>query len=62
MVIHVASECQHADFLTKPLSKDSFEFHGDFLINWSHVLRAGTCREDIDIRLNKAGLMFASEI
>ena len=49
VVIHVASEYQHADFLTNPLSKDAFEFHRNFLMNLSHVLRFGTCCEDIDI-------------
>ena len=38
MVIHVASAYRHADILTKPLSKDSFEFHRGFLVDLSHVL------------------------
>ena len=50
VVIHVASEYRHADFLTKPLSKDSFEFHRDFLMNLSHVLRSGTCCKDFEIK------------
>ena len=37
MFIHVASEYQHADFLTKPLSKDAFEFRRDFLMALSRV-------------------------
>lgn len=32
-VIHVASEFQHADFLTKVLTVESFEFHRDFVMN-----------------------------
>ena len=32
-IIHVASEYKHADFLTKAVSKGSFELHSDFVIN-----------------------------
>ena len=39
MVIHVASEHQHADFLTKPLSKDAFEFHRDVLMNFESCVK-----------------------
>ena len=29
----VASECQHADFLTKAISRESFELHRGFVMN-----------------------------
>ena len=32
-IAHVVSEYQHADFLTKPISKESFDFHRDFVMN-----------------------------
>ena len=32
-IVHVASEQQHADFLTKSNSKGSFELHRDFVMN-----------------------------
>ena len=32
-IIHVASEYQHADFLTKPLLQADFEFHRDYVMN-----------------------------
>ena len=34
-ISHVKSELQHADFLTKPLSKDAFRFHRNFVMNMS---------------------------
>ena len=32
-ITHVSSEYQHADFLTKAISKESFELHRDFVMN-----------------------------
>ena len=32
---HVESKYQHADFLTKPLAKDAFRFHRNFMMNMS---------------------------
>lgn len=32
-IIHVASEYQHADFLTKPLLQADFEFHRNYVMN-----------------------------
>lgn len=32
-VIHVGSAYQHADFLTKALSREAFEFHRDIVMN-----------------------------
>ena len=32
-IVHVPSESQHADVLTKPLSRESFDFHRNFLLN-----------------------------
>jgi len=34
-ISHVQSKYQHADFLTKPLAKDSFRFHRNFIMNMS---------------------------
>ena len=34
-VIHLNSEYQHANMLTKPLDKSSFAFHRDFATNMS---------------------------
>ena len=34
-ISHVESEYQHADFLTKPLCKDAFRFHRNFVMNMS---------------------------
>ena len=34
-IAHVESEYQQADFLTKPLDRNSFEFHRDFVMNMS---------------------------
>ena len=32
-VVHVASEFQHADFLTKPLHREAFYVHRNFVMN-----------------------------
>ncbi|CAB1106332.1 unnamed protein product [Ectocarpus sp. CCAP 1310/34] len=32
-ITHVTSEFQHADFLTKAISKESFALHRDFVMN-----------------------------
>ena len=32
-ITHVRSDLQHADFLTKAITQDSFEFHRDFTMN-----------------------------
>ena len=32
-ISHVESKYQHADFLTKPLAKDAFRFHRNFIMN-----------------------------
>ena len=32
-ITHVASEYQHADFLTKAISRESFELHRDCMMN-----------------------------
>ena len=32
-IVHVPSKYQHADVLTKPLSRESFDFHRNFLLN-----------------------------
>ena len=34
-ITHVEFKYQHADFLTKPLDRNSFEFHRDFVMNMS---------------------------
>ena len=34
-ISHVKPKCQHADFLTKPLAKDAFGFHRNFMMNMS---------------------------
>lgn len=34
-ITHVRSEYEHADFLTKPLPKDAFRFHRNFIMNMS---------------------------
>ena len=34
-ISHVQSKFQHASFLTKPLSKESFRFHRNFVMNMS---------------------------
>ena len=33
LVSHVQSKFQHDDFLTKPLRKESFRFHWNFVMN-----------------------------
>ena len=32
-ISHVESKHQHVDFLTKPLAKVAFRFHGNFIMN-----------------------------
>lgn len=34
-ITYVKPECQHADFLTRPLAKDAFQFHRNLFMNIS---------------------------
>ena len=37
-ILHVESKYQHAEFLTKPLAKDAFRFHRNFIPGNEHEL------------------------
>ena len=54
-ISHVESKYQHADFLTKPLAKDAFRFHRNFIINMSRFLLRVSLVLRIFLRLGNSG-------